>query len=158
MSVVAPAPAAPARPRRAPAAPPSPRTRTRGRKAPLARPRAGRSPVAPGVLWVLLIAVLLGGIVALNVGALRNSIEASRVGGEVAALRSQNHALLSQVAGRSGFGLISFRAQRLGMVLAQPAKRDFIRLHPGKHPAAATTVVASPKHHGRHHTTSFRTP
>jgi hypothetical protein len=103
--------------------------------------------------------VLLGGIVALNVGALRNSIEASRVGGDVAALRSQNHALLSQVAGQSGFGLISFRAQRLGMVLAQPAKRDFIRLHPGKHPAApATTIVAPPKHHGRRHTTSFRTP
>jgi hypothetical protein len=115
--------------------------------------------VAPGVLWVLLIAVLLGGIVALNVGALRNSIEASRVGGEVAALRSQNHALLSEVAGQSLPGKISFRAQRLGMVLAQPAKRDFIQLHPGKHPtASATTVVAPPKHHGRLHTTSFRTP
>jgi hypothetical protein len=115
--------------------------------------------VAPGVLWVLMIAVLLGGIVALNVGALRNSIEASRVGGEVAALRSQNHALLSQVAGQSGFGLISHRAAQLGMVLAQPAKRDFIRLHPGKRPAAAAkTVVAPVTHHGRHHTTSFRTP
>jgi hypothetical protein len=115
--------------------------------------------VAPGVLWVLLIAVLLGGIVALNVGALRNSIEASRVGGQVAALRSQNHALLSQVAGQSGFGLISQRASQLGMVLAQPAKRDFLRLHPGKRPAAAAkTVVTPPKHHGRHHTTTFRTP
>jgi hypothetical protein len=45
------------------------------------------------------------------------------------------------------------------MVLAQPAKRDFIRLHPGKRPAAAAkTVVAPVTHHGRHHTTSFRTP
>jgi hypothetical protein len=116
--------------------------------------------VAPGVLWVLLIAVLLGGIVALNVGALRNSIEASRVGGEVAALRSQNHALLSQVAGQSGFGLISQRASQLGMLLAQPAKHDFLRLHPGKRPAAAAarTVATTPKHHGRRHTTTFRTP
>ena len=55
MSVVAPAPAAPSRPRRAaPATETAPKRRqNRRRPAALARPRAGRSPVAPGVLWVL---------------------------------------------------------------------------------------------------------
>jgi hypothetical protein len=147
VSVVAPAPATRTRPRRAPAAPPSPRTKIKGRKAPLARPRAGRSPVAPGVLWVLLVAALLGGIVALNVGALRNSIEASRVAGEVAALRSQNSDLQSQVAGQSGFGRISALAHHLGMVQAQPSKGDFLRLRPAKlgtAPVGSTTRPTAP--------------
>ena len=106
VSVVAPAPAAPSRPRRAaPATETAPKRKpNRRRPATLARPRAGRSPVAPGVLWVLLIAVLLGGIVALNVGALRNSISASKIEGQEAALRSQNDELRSVVAERSGLG------------------------------------------------------
>ena len=106
VSVVAPAPAAPSRPRRAaPATETAPKRKpNRRRPATLARPRAGRSPVAPGVLWVLLIAVLLGGIVALNVGALRNSISASKIEGQEAALRSQNDELRSVVAEQSGLG------------------------------------------------------
>jgi len=143
VSVVAPAPAAPSRPRRAaPATETAPKRRqNRRRPATLARPRAGRSPVAPGVLWVLLIATLLGGIVALNVGALRNSISASKIEGQEAALRSQNDALRSLVAQRSGSGLINADAVRYGMVSAQPQRNDYLRLHPLKHasrPASAS--------------------
>jgi len=135
VSVAAPAPAAPPRPRRAtPATETAPRRRqNRRRPAALARPRAGRSPVAPGVLWVLLIAALLGGIVALNVGALRNSISASKIEGQEAALRSQNDALRSLVAERSGAGRINADAARYGMVSAQPLRNDYLRLHPLKH-------------------------
>ena len=135
VSVVAPAPAAPSRPRRAaPATETAPKRRqNRRRPATLARPRAGRSPVAPGVLWVLLIATLLGGIVALNVGALRNSISASKIEGQEAALRSQNDALRSLVAQRSGSGRINAYAVRYGMVSAQPQRNDYLRLHPLKH-------------------------
>ena len=141
MSVVAPAPAAPSRPRRAaPATETAPKRRqNRRRPATLARPRAGRSPVAPGVLWVLLIAVLLGGIVALNVGALRNSISASKIEGQEAALRSQNDELRSVVAEQSGLGRINAYAARYGMISAQPLRNDYLRLHPLKHtPKAAT--------------------
>ena len=144
MSVVAPAPAAPARPRRAaPATGTSPKRRqNRRRPATLARPRAGRSPVAPGVLWVLLIATLLGGIVALNVGALRNSISASKIESQEAALRSQNDALRSLVAQRSGSGLINADAVRYGMVSAQPQRYDYLRLHPLKHVSRPATASA----------------
>jgi cell division protein FtsL len=134
MSLAAPAPARPARPRRQPAAAPKPARRARSQT--LARPRSGRSPVGAGVLWVLLIAALLGGVVAINVGALRNSIEASRVSGQVAELRAQNQALESNIAEDSGIGRISAQAKRLGMVLAQPQKSDFIKLHPGRRHAA----------------------
>jgi len=134
VSVVAPAPAAPSRPRRAaPATETAPKRRqNRRRPAALARPRAGRSPVAPGVLWVLVIAALLGGIVALNVGALRNSISASKIEGQDAALRSQNDALRSQIAQRSGSGLINADAVRYGMISAQPLRNDYLRLRPLK--------------------------
>ena len=142
MSVVAPAPAAAPRPRRpAPATESAPKRKpNRRRPATLARPRAGRSPVAPGVLWVLLIAILLGGIVALNVGALRNSISASKVEGQEAALRSQNDALRSLVAQRSGAGLINADAARYGMIWSQPLRSDYLRLHPLTHaPRTAAT-------------------
>jgi hypothetical protein len=85
------------------------------------------------VLWVLLIATLLGGIVALNVGALRNSISASKIEGQEAALRSQNDALRSLVAQRSGSGLINVDAARYGMIPAQPLRNDYLRLRPLKH-------------------------
>ena len=135
MSVVAPAPAAPSRPRRAaPAIETAPKRKpNRRRPATLARPRAGRSPVAPGVLWVLLIAALLGGIVALNVGALRNSISASKIEGQEAALRSQNDKLRSVVAEQSGLGRINAYADRYGMIFAQPLRNDYLRLHPLKY-------------------------
>ena len=145
MSVVAPAPAAPSRPRRAaPATETTPKRRqNRRRPATLARPRAGRSPVAPGVLWVLVIAALLGGIVALNVGALRNSISASKIEGQAAALRSQNDTLRSLVAKDSGSGRINAYAVRYGMISAQPLRSDYLRLHPLKHTPKAPTAKTS---------------
>ena len=147
MSLVAPAPAAPSRPRRAaPATETAPKRKpNRRRPATLARPRAGRSPVAPGVVWVLLIAVLLGGIVALNVGALRNSISASKIEGQEAALRSQNDKLRSVVAEQSGLGRINAYAARYGMIFAQPLRNDYLRLHPLKHtPKAGTAKTSEP--------------
>jgi hypothetical protein len=146
--VVAPAPAAPPRPRRrtAQATPAPRRERARAARPSLAKPRARRSPVTPGVMWVLLLATLFGGIVALNVGALRSSIEASRLDGQAAALRSQNADFESQISAQSGYGRISQLARGLGMVQAQPSRRDFIMLHPGK---AAAATTSPPARHAR---------
>lgn len=140
MSVAAPAPSRPARPRRAAAEAPAKPRRART-QATLARPRAGRSPVGAGVLWVLVIATLLGGMVAVNVAALRNSIEAGRLSGQVASLRAENQSLQSHVAEQSGIGRISSLARQLGMVPSNPSKSDFLRLHPGKRKPAATAAA-----------------
>jgi hypothetical protein len=91
-------------------------------------------------MWVLLLATLFGGIVALNVGALRNSIAASRIDGEAAALRSQNSDLATQIASDSGYLRISQLARNLGMVQLQPIRHNYLRLHPG----ARTRVVNLP--------------
>jgi hypothetical protein len=92
---------------------------------------------------VLLIAALFGGIVALNVGALRSSIAASRLDAQGAALRTQNADLEARVAALSGYGRISKVAGDLGMVQAKPGRRDFITLNPSA---------------GRHRDTSASTP
>jgi hypothetical protein len=89
-------------------------------------------------MWVLLLATLFGGIVALQVGALRASIEASRLDGQAAALRSQNADIASQISAQSGYGRISQLAHQMGMVQVQPSRRNFIMLHPGKHSPATS--------------------
>jgi cell division protein FtsL len=140
VSVVAPAPVAPRR-ERAPKAEPKEQPRQRMRKGTLAR-RRQRSPVAPGVAWVLLLATLFGGIVALNVGALRNSIDASKLDAQGASLRTQNADLAARVATLSGYGRISKAATDLGMVQAQPGRHDFISLAPAAHKHAAAKPKA----------------
>jgi hypothetical protein len=82
---------------------------------------------------VLLLAVLFGGIVALNVGALRSSVDASRLEGEAAQLRSQNAELQALVSERSDYRRISVQAAKLGMVHSQPPASAFLNLRPHHH-------------------------
>ena len=134
MSVAAPA-RAPSRPapkqpaKGAPkkrSAPKSPAGRTRARER--ARNAPGRKLLTGGVLWVLLLATLFGGIVALNVAALRSNLEGNRLSGQVAELRSQNARLEADVAAATGWGRWAPLAQRLGMVPAYPSKGDYLSL------------------------------
>jgi hypothetical protein len=93
-------------------------------------------------MWTLLIATMLGGVVAVNVAALRNSIEAGHLAAQVAGLRAENQSLQSHVAEQSGIGRISTLARQLGMVPAVPNKGDYLRLHPGPHrPATANSLL-----------------
>ena len=65
-----PPPGVPARePRREPAAPPRPRPQPRPAR------RQSRPRVAGGVLWIVIVAALLAGIVALNVAVLRLNMQ-----------------------------------------------------------------------------------
>ena len=149
MSVVAPAPESPARPRRGADESSTPRRKPR-RTAAMARPRGNRSPVAPAVAWVLLLTVLFGGIVALNVGALRNSVDASRSEGQAAALRSQNAELQVLVSQRSDYRRISMMAAQFGMVHSQPPRSDFLRLNPppARHRPAVKATATQHAHAG----------
>jgi hypothetical protein len=105
-----PAPPAPARPRR-----------------PRARPAAApRRVTAGGLVWVLVLAALLGGIVALNVAALRTNIRVSGLSDRAAALQQANRTLSAQVATLTVPYRIDARAQQLGMVRPNPAARDYI--------------------------------
>jgi len=109
--------------------------------APRAVPRRRVRPrrmTAGGAVWVVILATLLGGIVALNVAALRGTIDSNRVESQAESLKEQNTALASEVAAMSGYGRIAVKASKLGMVLAQPARSDYIPFaRQAAHPATA---------------------
>jgi hypothetical protein len=80
------------------------------------------------------LAALFAGIVALNVGALRGTIAASKLEDQTAAIKQQNADLSSQVAGMSGYFRIASEAKRLGMVPSSPGRKAFIPFTPGTAP------------------------
>ena|SRR2546427_640788 len=89
---------------------------------PRPRPRAVLRPVNPlrsGVTWIVLLAVLLSGIVALNVAVLQLNVRLSSLSGERASLRSDNAMLQSQLSSAAASPRIQTLAhKRLGLVPA----------------------------------------
>jgi cell division protein FtsL len=129
VSVAAPV-RAPARPRRRPA-PQTPAAVPR--RARRARPR--RLTIG-GVAWVVILAALLGGIVALNVAALRDSIEVNKLQAHAEQLANQNQLLQNQVTSLSSSVAIGLQATKLGMHLADPNTTRYVTLPtPSRTPA-----------------------
>jgi cell division protein FtsL len=115
--VVAPAP----RPKPKPAAPKRPRP-------------AARRRVTGGVLWIVVVAVLLTGIVALNVAVLRLNVELDRLSRERANLRAENAVLQMQLSSAASSQRIqALAAKRLGLQPADPSTTTYVDL--GRRPA-----------------------
>lgn len=116
MSVAVPA-RAPARPRRAaPSAPP------RRPPAPRTPPRA-RFRIAGGVVWIGLVAVLLAGIVAVNVAALRLNLESQRLEERKQDLLAENATTASELASLASAARIEAVARTsLGLVPADETR------------------------------------
>ena len=124
MSVAAPAPSRTRR-REATAAPHRPRAEARpGRRAGLTR---------GGLIWLLLLTTLLGGIVALNVAALRTSITVGRLNVQVQQLGQGNRDLNAEVARLSAPGRVTRMANRYHMVQPTIAPQDYLHLRPHRH-------------------------
>jgi hypothetical protein len=142
VSVAAPAPRT-AAPRRAA------RPAATSRK-PRAVERRRRGVVSGAVLWVVLLAALFGGIVALNVAALRGTIDANRLEVQLESVRTENSALAAEVAEKSGFWRIASLAESLGMVPAKPSRGDYIPFrHRAKKKGAVTPGAAGHPAAGR---------
>jgi cell division protein FtsL len=122
--VAAPAPV-PARP---------PRSRARPAAAPPARAAARpQRRVAPrrltgGIVWISVFAVLLTGIVALNVAVLRLNMNVSRLDKQEIQLRAENQALASQVSSAASARRIESTAQKLGLVPAPATDTSYLDL------------------------------
>ena len=119
--------AAPARARPKPAFAPEPvrRERTPSR-APVRRPPAReRARLAGSVAWITLVALLLTGIVAVNVAALRLNLESQRLEERKEELLGANAAAASELSGLASAGRIEDEARRLG--LAPPAETKYVR-------------------------------
>ena len=111
------------RTRRGPAkARPRPKTRAKPKRAP-------RSRVAGGAEWIGLVAVLLAGVVALNVAVLRLNVQLDGLGEERARLRAENAELSSQIASKAQAGRIQMLARgQLGLEPAAAGQWTYLDL------------------------------
>jgi hypothetical protein len=94
-----------------------------------ARPR--RRGVTSGVVWIGLSAVLLAGVVALNVAVLRLHVQVDKLNAERTRLRADKQSLASQISMAAASPRILARARSLnGLVPANPSETTYIRLAP----------------------------
>jgi len=106
-------------PAQAPYRAPQPRPQPARRPArPRTAPRARARPlVAGGVLWIVVVAALLAGIVALNVAVLRLSVQVEQLDGQRDKLASKRNALQTEISTAAAGGRIETAAvERLGLV------------------------------------------
>jgi hypothetical protein len=115
----------------APALPaPRPRSRPRPKPTPKRRPQARRG-VAGGVVWIVVVAVLLAGVVALNVAVLRVNVQLDKLNTQRVHLRGEKQALASQLSMAAASPRIQLQAERqFGLVEANPAETTYVRLGP----------------------------
>jgi len=111
---------------------PEPRPRVEAPARPAPRPRRAvrtRPRVAGGLLWIVAVAALLAGIVALNVAGLRLGMQAQRLDEQAQALRATNEDLASQLSSVAAAGRIeAIATHRLHLVA--PAATTYVRLRP----------------------------
>jgi cell division protein FtsL len=111
---------------RAPQPQRAPRRATRPR--PAARRRATPR-VAGGVLWIVVVAALLAGIVALNVAVLRLNVQVEQLDRQREQLASKRDALRTELSKAAAGGRVESAAVRqLGLVA--PASTRYLQLKP----------------------------
>jgi cell division protein FtsL len=103
------------------------RPQPRPRPAPRKLPRERR--VAGGVVWIGVVAVLLAGVVALNVAVLRLNMKLDHLSRERSDLRAKNAALAVQLSGAASTPRIQgLAAKRLGLTQATPDQTSYVTL------------------------------
>ncbi|HEU5405852.1 MAG TPA: hypothetical protein VFU52_07195 [Gaiellaceae bacterium] len=84
------------------------------------------------IVWMILFALLLAGVVAVNVAVLRAHVAVTRLDQQRAKLQAQNQALASRLSAASSAPRIEAAAQRLGMVQAPAADTSYLVLPSGR--------------------------
>jgi hypothetical protein len=112
------------------AAPPVRRPRSRADVRPSARPRrrAQGLRVSGGIFWISAFAILLAGVVALNVAVLRVNMSVGNLNKQQLELQAQNQTLSSEVSSAGSSLLIERTARRLGLVPAPAADTSYLDL------------------------------
>jgi cell division protein FtsL len=105
---------------------PAERPRPKGRPAPR---RVAPRPRVVGVVWIAALAVLLAGVVAMNVAVLRLNMTLDRLGREQNDLRAANAELTSQISSNAAAPRIqAIAAKRLGLVQATQDQTTYLRI------------------------------
>lgn len=97
----------------------------RGRTLAGSRPRL----LGGGVLWIVLFAALLAGVVAVNVSVLRLNLQLDRAGEERSQLKADVARLRSELSSAAATSRITHEARtELGLVPADPDTMVYVRL------------------------------
>jgi cell division protein FtsB len=112
------------RPARRPAQRPASRVRSR-RKSTQRRVRAH-------IVWMILFALLLTGVVAVNVAVLRAHVAVSQLDQQRERLEARNQALASELSAASSAPRIEQAARRLGLVQASAGNTTYFDLTSGR--------------------------
>jgi cell division protein FtsL len=101
------------------------------------RSRAGRKSrgrpliLAGGVVWIAVFAVLLAGVVAVNVAVLRLNLELDQASRDRSELQADNSLLRSELSSAAATTRIERLAKgELGMVQATPDSTVYVRIDP----------------------------
>ena len=95
----------------------------------LRRARAGRSAFTGGVLWIVLVAALLAGVVATNVLVLRLNVQLDDLRHDRAELKAEIASTRAQLSSASANARIDTEAaSKLGLVEADPNATTYLRL------------------------------
>ena len=114
--------------------------------APQRRRPAARRPAAPvrsrrkatqrrvrgPIVWMILFACLLFGVVAVNVAVLRAHVAVSRLDDQRARLEARNQALASELSAANSAPRIEAAARRLGFVQAAAGNTSYLDLTVGR--------------------------
>jgi hypothetical protein len=87
--------------------------------------------MAGSVVWIGVVAVLLTGIVAVNVAVLRLNLRLDDLGRERARLQAGNAAKESQLARAASPGRLELAAERRGLVPADPRRIRYVDVSSG---------------------------
>jgi len=115
----------------APAPAPARRRTTRTSNSLLrARPRRRAKPrrITGGIAWIAAFAILLAGVVAVNVAVLRANVAVNKFDQQQLQLQAENAALASQVSSANASIRIEQAARRLGLVPAPATDTSYIDL------------------------------
>jgi cell division protein FtsL len=99
-----------------------PETAVRSRRKPTQRR------VRAHIVWMILFALLLAGVVAVNVAVLQAHVAVSRLDQKRAQLQARNQALASELSAASSAPRIERAARRLGLVQASAGNTSYTDL------------------------------
>jgi cell division protein FtsL len=104
-------------------------TEARGRRPRAAKPRTAQRKLAGGIVWIVVVAALLAGVVALNVAVLRTNLALDELNRKGAKVRAENAALTSQLASSKTTARIQQTAgDELGVAPALPEQTTYFEL------------------------------
>lgn len=114
---------------------PGPRRRRAPARRPAASVRSRRKPtqrrVRGHIVWMILFALLLFGVVAVNVAVLRAHVAVSKLEDKRAKLEAHNQALASALSAADSAPRIEAAARRLGLIQASGGNTSYVDVTAG---------------------------